>query len=47
LKSDTVERLRHKMEIVFGPTVTIDMVRLDEIPLTAAGKRQVTISKLA
>jgi phenylacetate-CoA ligase len=46
LKSDTVERVRRKMELVFGPTVTIDMVRLDEIPLTAAGKRQVAIANL-
>ena len=46
LKKDTIERLREKIKFVFGPTVRIDMVRVNEIPLTQSGKHRVTISKL-
>ena len=46
LRHDTIERLRQKIQTVFGPTVTIDMVSVDEIPLTPSGKYRVTISKL-
>lgn len=46
LRPDTLPRLRHKIELVFGPTVAVEMVSMKDIPLTPSGKLRVAISKL-